>query len=806
MINMKKVKERKSKISKYTLAIVIVTITIFCIETVGYAAISSLIRINGDVTWKPDGKLEITRVNRTTLTRATENSSPSFEGTHITFDLTFTPNNNNQSRVVYNVTLTNNSSFTHSFTNSDIASNYTNTNRYTTNVQVTGLTEGQRIAPGEEVTFTVTLTCSRRNIGQGNNSVGTTEITINTNALSNGKLVANLDNNTGSLLNNNRAHFIINAMNTRPYAQTLELATTGDKVEIVDASGNPLTNLSINASETKTLDFYIQAKNSAMFGASPYSAGIMLTSSDGTVISLGNVSLTVPISGDVPKDEEAPIISNVTVAKNSTDGSVTVSYNSSDASSISTYYIQACKENNGSYTCANAVTSNSKSYTYTGLEYGTYKFRVYAEDEWGNKATTNEINNATTSSGHASESTSAFYRWKVTITFSLENMYYDGNNAQGTVDVDYMQDYSFTLTPIAQNYELPNAITVSTSNGNLTSGTGYTYTQSSGAVTIYGSYVTENLTVTGTATQSGNICLVEGTKIKLYDGSYKNIEDINYDDLLSVWSYDTGSITYEYPVWIERWNETTSYQKTTFSDGTILNTVGLHQVFSLDENKFVNIIDNNGYIKVGTRVAKEVNGKIVPVKVTKVETINKKVKYYFVGSAIYYNVISEDIITTADQVYEGMTLSNMYPFDNNIKWKPIRKEIISQKDALFEYDNFRMIPYYLFYGVRAPEVRLFVNSGLVNIDELMIYLNKILLNPNRIISPITDKEGNRLWMVTTSDDISKHLYHEGDIYVLKQPKNKNNFVGWFNTVDNKIYKPGDKYKVILGTHFIAKYK
>ena len=102
--------------------------------------------------------------------------------------------------------------------------------------------------------------------------------------------------------------------------------------------------------------------------------------------------------------------------------------------------------------------------------------------------------------------------------------------------------------------------------------------------------------------------------------------------------------------------------------------------------------------------------------------------------------------------------------------------------------------------------RLFVNSGLVNIDELIVYLNKILLNPNRIISPITDREGNRLWMVTTSDDVSKHLYHEGDIYVLKQPKNKKNFVGWFNTVDNKIYKPGDKYKVILGTHFIAKYK
>ncbi len=808
---MKKREKINSKFNKYTLIIVIVMITIFCIETVGYAQISSLIKLGGSVTWNMDGKLLITNVTRTSMTNATENATPTFEGTQVSFNVTLNPQNNRSATVVYQVTLTNNSSFTHTFTNADIDNSFNNTNRVTTNVQVSGITQGQRIEPGTTATFTVTITGTRRNGGMGNNnsSSGTSTITINTNALSNGKLVANLDNTTGNLVNNNIEHFVINAMNTRPYGHTLTISTNADKIEIVNSSGNALGNLSIDASETKTLDYYVKLKDSAVFGKSPYKAGIILSSSDGTILSLGNISLTVPVAGGGVQDNDAPVISNVTASKNSTDGSITVTYDSSDDSAIATYYIQACKEENGSYNCSTAETATIKSYTFTGLSYGTYKFKVYAEDEWGNVATASEIASATTSSGHACESTSAFYRWKVNVTFSLSNMRYDGSNSQGTISIDYMSQYSFTLTPF-DNYTLPDSITVSNTSGNLTQGTGYSYTQSSGAVVLYAAYVTEDITISGTATY--NFCLVEGTRIKLSNGNYKNIEDITYTDLLSVWSYDTGSLTYEYPIWIEKSNESNSYQKTTFSDGTVLKTVGLHQVFSLDDNKFVNIIDENGFIKVGTRVAKEVNGKIVPVKVTKVETIKEKVKYYYVASSIYYNIISEDIITTSDQIVPGVTLSNMYGFDNNIKWPSIRKEIISKKGALYDYKDLKVMPYYLYYGSRGNETKLFVNMGYATTPELIDYLLRIQLNPEKSVDPITDKKGNRLWMVTTSDDKfineKDFLYKEGSTYTLKQPNKVNNkeFIGWFNTVDNKMYKVGDKYKIIHGTHFIAIWK
>jgi hypothetical protein len=119
-----------------------------------------------------------------------------------------------------------------------------------------------------------------------------------------------------------------------------------------------------------------------------------------------------------------------------------------------------------------------------------------------------------------------------------------------------------------------------------------------------------------------------------------------------------------------------------------------------------------------------------------------------------------------------------------------------------------MIPKYLFYGVRAGEVKFFEDYGYVTKPELFNYLDKILLNTERVTKPILDKNGNTLWRVTTSDDLDNKLYKEGSIYVLKEPKKVNNktFIGWFNTVDEKYYKPGDKYTVIHGTHFIAVWK
>ena len=73
--------------------------------------------------------------------------------------------------------------------------------------------------------------------------------------------VAMLDRSVTASTQGDIVHFSINAMNTRPYNQTLTISTNGDKIEIVDSNGNDLGTLSINASETKTLDFSFKEMN-----------------------------------------------------------------------------------------------------------------------------------------------------------------------------------------------------------------------------------------------------------------------------------------------------------------------------------------------------------------------------------------------------------------------------------------------------------------------------------------------------------------------------------------------------------------
>ena len=306
----------------------------------------------------------------------------------------------------------------------------------------------------------------------------------------------------------------------------------------------------------------------------------------------------------------------------------------------------------------------------------------------------------------------------------------------------------------------------------------------------------------GSTGGGGKLCLIEGTKITLANGTTKNIEDITYYDLLSVWSYDTGSIKYEYPAWIEKVNVTDSYQKTTFSDGTTLKTVGYHGVFSVTHNEFISVDDYDKF-KVGTKIYKVDNGKLKEVSVIKIEEVKERVKYYHVESTRYYNIIADNVITV-----DGNTiLSNLYGFDENLTWpKNVRNNLL---DNLYTYDELKdTMPYYMYVGFRAGEAKNLNKYG-VDIEAFKYFVKTYLTNEKTLLKVDVDSNGNRLWRVTTSNDMkylsNAKLYKEGATYVLPKAINNSNkkFVGWYNMVDGKIYKAGDMLVIHCGTHFEA---
>ena len=301
------------------------------------------------------------------------------------------------------------------------------------------------------------------------------------------------------------------------------------------------------------------------------------------------------------------------------------------------------------------------------------------------------------------------------------------------------------------------------------------------------------------SSSGSKVCLAEGTKVKLADGSTKNIEYITYNDLLLVWDYEKGTYTYEYPIWIEQEKYSDSYINVKFSDGSYLNIVGEHALYDVDKNEFANIND----LTVGSTVAKINNGKLTSAKIISMEEVNKAIKYYHVVSTRYYNIIANDILTTDDNVI----LSNLYGFNDNITWKYRNYENID----LYEYNEFKdIMPYYMFKGLRAEEAK--VLNKYISKNEFRTYFLENQLNPNMISLPKTNLFGQRLWMVTTSDDRlnminnKKYLMVEGSNYIVPEPLNKVNFTNWYNTSDGKYYNPGDMLRIDMGTHLVAMYK
>jgi hypothetical protein len=324
---------------------------------------------------------------------------------------------------------------------------------------------------------------------------------------------------------------------------------------------------------------------------------------------------------------------------------------------------------------------------------------------------------------------------------------------------------------------------------------GYTWTANSGRVQI--TNVRADIEISITATW----CLVEGTDILLSNGKYKKIENITYDDLLAVWSYDTGKLVPEYPIWIEKTAENTSYQKNTFSDGSVLKTVGYHGVYSPTYNSFISVDDYEKF-KVGTKVYKVINGKLKEVEVVKIEHIREKVNHYHVVSARYYNIIANDFLTTDGTVI----LSNLYGFNSNVTWpKEVRNSVINDKNQLYSYSEFEdIMPYYMFKGLRAEEGKFLANFGLSK-EIFRYYLIKNQLNKDMLLEVPTNGSGKRLWMVTTDKDVvlnkNDFLHEEGSYYTLPYAKGVKR---WYSTSEDKYYKPLEKVKVNHSMHFIAK--
>lgn len=766
--------------------------------SVGYALYTQVVRVAGTLSLNPQGTFRISNVIKT-ASNNTDNSLPSFTDDTVDFNLTFVKSNeeNPVYSATYSITFLNDTFYDRnisdlglSFSINDTLGNPIGTIDY----NVSGVDAGSVVSKLSsstavvEIVFTPLVDQDTYNIDGG--------VDVESNEKPEGNLVAALNNNTGNIKNGAIAQFSVNVISTYDNAVEFNVAAISDKIEICNSSGQALSSFTISAhNEGQNYTFYVKAKDGAIFPDDTLSTSIILRSTGLPNVNAGTITL------DVDKEEEfvddaPPIISDVSAVISDTVGEVNLTWNGEDDSGISSYTILVCNENG---TVLNTINTNNDntSYTVTGLSEGavasTYLFKVYGTDnaDPANTASSAAINSATTDPGACSRTDASSYQWVYKITANVNHGSYSG-----PTEVNRNQPLQNATLTANWNYNLPNSITVTM--GGQTLNSGYSYNSNRGTFSM--NNVTGDVVITVACT-GGGICLGEGTKVLLANGTYKKIEDINYKDLLAVWSYDTGKIAYEYPIWIEKKHTSRKYQLNTFSDGTTLKTLGFHGIFSVDDNEFISV-DNYDKFKIGTTVYKVKDNKLKKVKVKNIEQVNETINYYHVVSSRYYNIIANDFLTTDGTVI----LSNLYGFDKNITWPKTRLEIISNKDNLYDYaDLSDALPKYMFIGMRAEEGKVLAEYGL-GLDQFKGYLSENQSAKGKYLEVDKNKNGDKLFMVTTSLDKvnernkDKYLRAENSYYELPKKKNVKCFQ---NSIDYKCYKPGDKVLVTAPIYFKA---
>jgi hypothetical protein len=250
--------------------------------------------------------------------------------------------------------------------------------------------------------------------------------------------------------------------------------------------------------------------------------------------------------------------------------------------------------------------------------------------------------------------------------------------------------YSITVNPGSNTYTSPGLGLVSTGNDLTTQ-----ITIASGANACTSNIFTSSWDV---------ICLVEGTMVTMADGSHKAIEDVGYNDLLRVWNFDLSEFSEALPVFVKREETYSKHYRFTFSDGTVLRTVG-HHVFNKQAGEFTMLIRDT--TPVGTITFNEQGEEITLISK---EIIEEPVKFYNVWTQYHLNLFADGILTSN-------RFNNIYPIQD--------MKFVKDARALRPLEEFANIDPKYISGLRLQEqpahysaeyIRDYVENKLERLD------------------------------------------------------------------------------------------
>ena len=177
-------------------------------------------------------------------------------------------------------------------------------------------------------------------------------------------------------------------------------------------------------------------------------------------------------------------------------------------------------------------------------------------------------------------------------------------------------------------------------------------------------------------------CLAKGTYIKLANGLHKKIEDITYDDLLSVWNFDEAMLDVAKPLWIKKVEVSQQYNLLSFDNGSILKTINQHRIFNVEAGKFTWPMTEDTPIGTTTYTLDGYTKLLDKV------VMHEEIEYYNIITEKHMNMFANGILTSS-------RYNNIYPI--------VHMKFVKHIVPTFSVGFFDTIPEKYYKGLRLSE-------------------------------------------------------------------------------------------------------
>lgn len=235
-------------------------------------------------------------------------------------------------------------------------------------------------------------------------------------------------------------------------------------------------------------------------------------------------------------------------------------------------------------------------------------------------------------------------------------------------------------------------------------------------------------------TVTRNSCITKGSKITLYDGTQKNIEDINSDDILLVFNHITGKFEGAPASYVIHKNsEEQLYRviKLKFSNAKEVHIVEEHGFYDIDLKKYVYITEDNVDDFIGHSFATTDDIKnMTTTTLVGYEIVEEVTSIYSPISYSYLNCFVDGILTITN-FSDG--LINMFEFGDDMCYDAEKMQADIEKYGLYTYEDFaEYATLEQFNAFNGKYLKVSVEKGLITYDELINLLKTFLSEENKL--------------------------------------------------------------------------